>query len=490
MVQQTINLFAATAASDAVHTAGAQKLTNCFRQQFPTEGTDRQGYKIYSTPGCAEWLDMSATEFRASIQHKNKGYVVMDTSLKSLTLTGTVPPATITTEGTVALSGRASICAINDEIVVCNGTTAYSYKVTADTFATISSGLPGAVSQVIAHNEKILFVISSTNKIYISNISDGRTIQSANNFGVTTDFENLVGALATPDYIYAFGKDAGAVYVDTGDVFAPYTKVSGGSLGIGLAAKFAGLSLDGNGFILAQDKNGLRGMVKLNGPQFEPLPNSDFMVEEINSYADVSDAFCWSHSVDKNTFLNITFPSAEYIELIDTYIGVTWSFNFSTNEWNVMQSYDTSNFNQTRHLAQTVMYLDGKTIVGNFQSSSLMELSKDYFDEDGVTMLRKIRTPHFYASDRMIEITNLRIQVEPGKAAVDIEPKLMLKVSKDWAYTWGDEKMRTVSQAGRYKQQARYSSIGSAEVITLEISFTDSIFWALTGATASVAVYS
>lgn len=475
--KQLLPLIASANNNTRISTAGREDLVNWFIETYPDPVSGRQGVMIKSMPGLSLWttLDVAGEEIRAMMAHKNVGYTVLDNDL----WTSTSTPVDTDRANLTTSTGRCSICALNDEIIICDGTDAYSYLVTANTFATISSGLPANVKHVVAHSGFVLFLLKDSNKVYVSNVADARTIASTSYFTVSPDFSNLVSAATTSGLVYIFTGGATKIYWPSGNAVVPFDPTSGGYIQIGCEAQHSPLVINDTVYWLGKTDAGIIGVCRAKGIDYEVISTPSFTAG-LRDYVATDDAYAWSDTHDGHIFYNLTFPS-----VTDTYydynLGVTWSYDTTNGSWSRREAFDTDLNEYTRHWAAGSMNVAGKQIVGGYRNGKLYEINMDYVDDDGEEIIRKFVTPHLLMNGKRFTIYGLQIFVEPNKATASVtEPQLMLEISKDYGNTWSNIRTRTVSTTGSYPNQARFNTLGSSEVFTFRISVSDPISWTIT----------
>lgn len=482
MPKQQLPLIASHNYNSSLSTASREELVNIFIEQYPDNVSGRQGLMVKGTPGLNEWevIDAAGVEIRGMLAHKNIGYTILDNDLWSTT------SAQVSTDrGDLATStGRCSICALNDEIIMCDGTDSYSYKVTAGTFATIGSGLAAIdTHHVVAHSEFVLFLVKNSNLVYVSDVADGRTIGATSYFTVAPDFSNLVSAATTSGLVYIFSDGAAQIYYPSGQSTVPFDRLAGGFIQIGCAAQHSPLVLNDTVYWLGKNSSGVIGVCRAKGTDYEIISTPAFS-SEINTYDSVSDAFAWTDTHDGHIFYNLTFPSVDSATYVND-LGITWSYDTTNNTWFIRKSFDADINLYTRHWASGSMNIGGTQVVGGYLDGRLLEISMDYVDDDGEEIVRKLTTPHMLANGEFYSMYNMEVYVEPSKATASVtSPQLMLEISNDYGNTWSDIQTATVSTTGNYPNPARFPSLGGGDVFTLRFTMSDPIEWAITNVMA------
>ena len=89
-------------------------------------------------------------------------------------------------------------------------------------------------------------------------------------------------------------------------------------------------------------------------------------------------------------------------------------------------------------------------------------------------------------------IYNLQIRVEPGiglnASQQGDDPQLMMRVSKDYGNTWGNEMWRSPGKIGEYRDRCVWTRLGEGRSFTFELTATDPVKWVIHGARADISI--
>ena len=471
--------------------ASNAQLVNLYLETFPQAVQNRPNIAALYTPGLDEFLDLTGSEVRSLFEYQGVGYAVVDSTVYRITdILGTPVAASIGTMN--SNSGPISVTGTTTEIVWCDGTDVYQYSssVFSTTTATVTTNMT-ATSVPIFVTQKDGFVIYCTNlnsAVYVSALLNADSVAALSTFQTNSSYDPLVSAISSNSYIYFFGTQTTEIWYDAGTAIQPLARVSNGVVQYGIVAPHSAVEVRDNIYFLAQSKEGVHGIAVMNGTQTEIISNPDF-VSKILGYNSIDDAIGWVDIHDGHTFYNITFPEAE--TLVSTVsIGKTWSIDITSGAMFERSSYDESIFQQNRHKANCKMSVGQLQLVGDFQSGKIYEISKDFYDDNGTEITRRIVSPNLKDRDLFLSIYSLDIDLERGIGldgdVQGSEPEIMLEVSKTEGRTWGNKLFRSLGTIGNYNRHIRFSSLGGGRSMTIRLTMSDPVPWAIYSVTAEL----
>lgn len=470
--------------------ASNTQLVNLYLEAYPQAVQNRPNVAALYTPGLELLIDLSGNVVRSLFEWKGNGYAVVDNKVYKIENMTTTPSSTLL--GTISTGvGRISVTATIEEIVWCDGANVYSYdgSTFSDITASVTTNMGSAVPIFVTSKDGfVIYVTDTDSTAYVSDLLDASTVAALSSFQTNSSYDTLVSAISSNTYIYFFGTQSTEIWYNAGTAIQPLARVSNGVVQYGNVAPHSAVEVADNIYFLSQSKEGILGIAVMNGTQVQIISNSDF-VSKILSYNSIEDAFGWVDIHDGHTFYNITFPNAETI-IGSTTIGKTWSIDITSGAIFERRSYDTFLLTDHRHKANCKMAIGQLQVVGDFQTGKLYEISKDYYDDDGETITRTIVSPNLKDRDLFISVYSLDIDVERGIGingdGQGSEPEIMLEVSKTEGRTWGNKLFRSLGTIGDYNRHIRFSSLGGGRSITLRLTMSDPVPWAIYSVTAEL----
>jgi hypothetical protein len=456
----------------------ARSLINWFPEQN-TPGTEYP-WIWYPTPGSKTWVDTGKLEVRALYEKGGTLYAVADNVFYSVDTS-----KNLTTIGTLNTSlGYVDIAEGDDELLLTDGSEVYSYQITGDDFATVTDpDLPSTVESITFQDGYFIAATPDANTFYISNVDDGRT-WDALDFGSKGVYgDEIVAVKSFRSFLYLFGRKTSEIHVfntNAGTDF-PFIKQQGLLIDLGCVAPFSISNAGDTFFWLARHKNG--GYVICSVDQASPVVVSDrSMGNKLNELSRVDDCISWSYTQQSHEFVVFNFPTAEK----------TYVYDLTTGQWHE-RSFRSVTGTNDRHIGQSYAFFDNTHLIASRINGKILELDPDtYTDNDGDTIRRVAVVGPLESDTRTVGINNLHIQTEPGvgdgTAGQGSDPQMMLRVSRDFGYTWGNIVFKSPGKQGEYRDRILWSRVGNGRSLTLEISATDPVNWIIKGARAELVV--
>lgn len=474
------------------HMAGASnaQLVNLYLEQYPQLVSTRPNIAALYTPGLSQLIDLTGNTVRSLFEYQGNGYAVVDSSVYKITNITTTPVATLI--GTMStITGRISVTATTAEIVWCDGANVYRYNGSAFTDITTSVRTNMGSAHPIFVTQKdgfVIYVTDTNSAVFVSALLNASSVAALSTFQTNSSYDTLVSAISSNSYVYFFGTQTTEIWYDAGTAIQPLARYTNGVVQYGIVAAHSAVEVLDTIYFLSQSKEGVFGITAMNGTTVQVISNPDF-VAKILGYNSISDAFGWVDIHDGHTFYNITFPNAETVLGVVTK-GKTWSIDIATGAMFERRSYDTFLLDDNRHKANCKMAIGQLQIIGDWQSGKLYKISKDYYDDAGTTITRTLVSPNLKDRDLFISIYSLDIDVErgiglDGDTQGDV-PQLTLEVSKTEGRTWGNKLFRDLGTIGNYNRHVRFGSLGGGRSMTLRLTMSDPVPWAIYSVTAEV----
>src|SRR3990172_426048 len=276
----------------------------------------RYGLDIFSSIGVAA--------IRGGMQSGDIAIVVAGNKCYKVANDGTV-----TEKGTLDTStGKIGIDSNGLQIMMVDGTSGYIYTIATNTFAKITHADFGGGHDV--HFNDGYFVVDNLDgTAQVSGVFDGSTWNVLDKATPEADPDGLIRVITVHGSIWLMGESTTEPWYNANNPAGfPYTKMQGGFIGMGLAARWGACKADNTLYWLAQNKEGGFGIVRANGytPEKISTPALDY---EIRGYSTVLDCEMWSFADRGHTFIYATFPTA----------NKTWCFDAATSMWNQVTSW-------------------------------------------------------------------------------------------------------------------------------------------------------
>jgi hypothetical protein len=280
--------------------------------------------------------------------------------------------------------------------------------------------------------------------------------------------DDLVSIIVDRREVYLLGEMSSEVWINSGAVPFPFTRIPGTSTQQGIAAQYS-MSRMGNSFAYVSKNNrGEAMIVRMNG--YFPERISTHAVETTLVNQNVSDALAWTYQLEGHEVYVVTFPS-----IGDN--GLTWAFDNTTGLWHKWLYRNNENEFE-RHRGNCCAFFNQQVLIGDYENGKIYQLSRNYYTDDGQPIRRIRRAPHITSDLQRQYFHELQIQFQPGvglSTGQGDDPQAMLRWSNDGGSTWSNEYWTTIGKQGKYLNRAIWRRLGFARDKVFEVSISDPV---------------
>ena len=280
--------------------------------------------------------------------------------------------------------------------------------------------------------------------------------------------DDLVSIIVDRREVYLLGEMSSEVWINSGAVPFPFTRIPGTSTQQGIAAQYS-MSRMGNSFAYVSKNNrGEAMVVRMNG--YFPERISTHAVETTLVNQNVSDAIAWTYQLEGHEVYVVTFPS------IGTN-GLTWAYDNSTGLWHKWLYRNNQN-EYERHRGNCCAFFNQQVLVGDYENGKIYQLSRSFYTDDGQPIRRIRRAPHITSDLQRQYFHELQIQFQPGvglSTGQGQDPQAMLRWSNDGGSTWSNEYWTTIGKQGKYQNRAIWRRLGWSRDKVFEVSISDPV---------------
>jgi hypothetical protein len=280
--------------------------------------------------------------------------------------------------------------------------------------------------------------------------------------------DDLVSIIVDRREVYLLGEMSSEVWINSGAVPFPFTRIPGTSTQQGIAAQYS-MARMGNSFAYVSKNNrGEAMIVRMNG--YFPERISTHAVETTLVNQNVSDAVAWTYQLEGHEVYVVSFPS------IGTN-GLTWAYDNTTGLWhkwlyrNNMNEYE-------RHRGNCCAFFNQQVLVGDYENGKIYQLARNFYTDDGQPIRRIRRAPHITTDLQRQYFHELQIQFQPGvglSTGQGEDPQAMLRWSNDGGSTWSNEYWTTIGKQGKYQNRAIWRRLGWSRDKVFEVSISDPV---------------
>jgi hypothetical protein len=280
--------------------------------------------------------------------------------------------------------------------------------------------------------------------------------------------DDLVSIIVDRREVYLLGEMSSEVWINSGAVPFPFTRIPGTSTQQGIAAQYS-MSRMGNSFAyVSRNNRGEAMIVRMNG--YFPERISTHAVETTLVNQNVADALAWTYQLEGHEVYVVTFPS-----IGDN--GLTWAFDNTTGLWHKWLYRNNQNEFE-RHRGNCCAFFNQQVLVGDYANGKIYQLSRNYYTDDGQPIRRIRRAPHITTDLQRQYFHELQIQFQPGvglSTGQGQDPQAMLRWSNDGGSTWSNEYWTTIGKQGKYLNRAIWRRLGFSRDKVFEVSISDPV---------------
>ena len=280
--------------------------------------------------------------------------------------------------------------------------------------------------------------------------------------------DDLVSIIVDRREVYLLGEMSSEVWINSGAVPFPFTRIPGTSTQQGIAAQYS-MSRMGNSFAYVSKNNrGEAMVVRMNG--YFPERISTHAVETTLVNQNVSNAIAWTYQLEGHEVYVVTFPSIGSD-------GLTWAFDNTTGLWHKWLYRNNQN-EYERHRGNCCAFFNQQVLVGDYENGKIYQLSRNFYTDDGQPIRRIRRAPHITSDLQRQYFHELQIQFQPGvglSTGQGDDPQAMLRWSNDGGSTWSNEYWTTIGKQGKYLNRAIWRRLGFSRDKVFEVSISDPV---------------
>ena len=280
--------------------------------------------------------------------------------------------------------------------------------------------------------------------------------------------DDLVSIIVDRREVYLLGEMSSEVWINSGAVPFPFTRIPGTSTQQGIAAQYS-MSRMGNSFAYVSKNNrGEAMIVRMNG--YFPERISTHAVETTLVNQNVSDAIAWTYQLEGHEVYVATFPS------IGTN-GLTWAYDNTTGLWHKWLYRNNQN-EYERHRGNCCAFFNQQVLVGDYENGKIYQVGRNFYTDDGQPIRRIRRAPHITSDLQRQYFHELQIQFQPGvglSTGQGDDPQAMLRWSNDGGSTWSNEYWTTIGKQGKYLNRAIWRRLGFSRDKVFEVSISDPV---------------
>lgn len=423
---------------------GSERLVNAVIE--PIDG----GIAIYSRPGLDAYasLDATASGIRALVVVDNQLYAVaerhvysVDTSAGSAQLTGGIAADGPVYHATNMSSIPMTAFVAGGVVTVLQGGTLSELS---------DEDLPPPVDVTFLSG---YFIYAGRKQFYWSaiNDSDVDALDFASNEGAPDDTRRVV---TFRNELWFFGERTVEVWGLSGDADAPFQRLGGGAINIGIGAAGS----------VGQIQQDLLWIA------------DDFTVRRANGYSGVRvsthDVERSIRAVDQTTITAATFNLHGHSYYLISSASWTWVYDLASGKWSEWQTYQSGRLD-----VSCFVEFAGEIIAGSASSGSLFKVNADAYEDDGADLVWTVQTALPKSFPARQRINAIFADLIAGRGLIDGDdedtgPEVMLRISRDGGNTWGGDQRRSLGRIGERGKRVAFRRLGLGRPLGTQIEIS------------------
>jgi hypothetical protein len=280
--------------------------------------------------------------------------------------------------------------------------------------------------------------------------------------------DDLVALIVDRREVYLLGEMSSEVWINSGGVPFPFTRIPGTSTQQGIAAQWSCARMGNSFAYVSKNNRGEAMIVRMNG--YFPERISTHAVETTLVNQNVSDALAWTYQLEGHEVYVVTFPSIGEN-------GLTWAFDNTTGLWHKWLYRNNQNQFE-RHRGNCCAFFNQQVLVGDYENGKIYQVAREFYTDDGQPIRRIRRAPHITSDLQRQYFHELQIQFQPGvglSTGQGEDPQAMLRWSNDGGSTWSNEYWTSIGKQGKYQNRAIWRRLGWSRDKVFEVSVSDPV---------------
>lgn len=456
----------------------SQRTINWYLTLSTPSEADKVQKSLHPTPGNTLYATAAGRYHRGAfvaqgINIDDRCFFVTDQTLYELGSSGniiTIGSISNIPYGTTEVSFQTSG---NNHVFIGQAGAGYDLTLSTNTLTAISdTDFPGAEDS--DYMDGYLFVIKNGRAYFNAVLNDFTNWDGLD--VITPSFKadsvKAVGCLKTE--VTFFGSQTIETYLNDGAT--PFIRRSGSTVLYGIAAVKSKVTFDSGHIFVGKNDKG-QYAVYLYGIDYSIQPISDFnrTWQLNNKVKSIGNAHAFvQYTKDGHVLYNLTIPE----------LHTTWVYDVITREWTERQSRqpydDLDGENVYREfIGRFYVNFMGKNIFFDRYSGKIFLEDYSVQTENG-NIIKRVRTSQSYDQSRQyVSVSSLEIDANRGEAATNTSqgssPIIMLEISKDGGYTFGNPRHIDMGKLGQYIKRLKINKLGTARCWVLRLSLTDPV---------------
>lgn len=425
---------------------------------------------MYGAPGKVAFSTGGSGVSRGSFSSDNqRSFYVIGASLIEILSSGSrVNRGNITTS-----SGNVTISENGLQLAICDERSLFIFTYADNTLVKVSDpDFPPFVLNVTYLDGYFIVPEKETGKYYISALYDGLSWRALDFKSAESSPDNIVRVFAGIGQLWLFGAKTTEIHTNTGDSTFPFERIPGTTSRFGCLAANTVVEYAKTIIWLGRDEYGSGTVYATEG--FNPTPISTSPIAKIiQESSNLQDCTAYVYQENDRVFYVLTGGG----------LPTSLVYDITTKQWherahrNEFGSYE-------QDIGRNHIFAFGKHLVGSRKSSTIYEVSMDYYTDGDDPILRERIYTHIGNEDKRQKYSKLAVGFEVGVGLQDGQgsnPIVTLEVSKDGGKTWSEAFPAEIGKVGQYGTNVEWRRLGISEITTFRLRTSEPVKIAITG---------
>jgi hypothetical protein len=403
---------------------------------------------LRSTPGRESFslIDADAARCRGFAYVGDVLYTVMGKSLYAVTSDGLSREI-----GRIDGTGVVALSASGEELYISTGVSNYNYVITTDTLSGVTTAPIGFTNTFLNGRfvtEDPTATGPTAGRFYWSDLLDATAWNALDYATAEQKPDRTIRVEAYGNVLIVAGAES--IEYWRGDA-AGFLPITGTTQPIGLAGRYAMGQIDNQVCFLAND-----GSVRtMNG--YQTIPISTPAVEA-------------ALNADPNTEC-VTYREQGHTIFEFSTASITLCYDAAQSKLLGRNVWFEKRDNEGRNNISASIFAFGKNLVGSISDGTIYELTRSAYPDAREFTLPSIADDQ---SLRWNKLDGIELICRTGTGAIpDEQPKMMLRVSRDNGYTYGEERWADMGTIGHYATRVKWRRFGRFLNMNLNFRLTD-----------------
>lgn len=234
----------------------------------------------------------------------------------------------------------------------------------------------------------------------------------------------------------------------------------------GIEAPYSLTSINNTQFCIGTGRASAKCVYAIEGYNVKKI--SPAWLDEILNTNEVKNVKGWSYSYKGHQFYLFNIKDTCYV------------YDLKTNEWHTRTSRNFYNSGLTKnYMPLYSVWWNNRIYTGSIENGNLYELDENYYYEDfdsehSLPLLRVRQTPVITSNYKPFVIYELTIECNVGFANnYNTTSKLLLQISKDGGYEFGNIREANLGVKGNYTKRVRFLNLGMNRLCVIKLMYSE-----------------